>query len=151
MDSKTSADEKLAVLKDYLLGSQTGASTYNGALDDPMIQADLAVPHNCNTTNGGLYSFSPYNGTYNSRVFGDSNLGNKANLMQLNYEDVQSMATLEEALGDMDVVKALVVKAAMTTNFDIKVSQAVLNAAFGDNHKLQVYDRRFNDDADLKS
>jgi hypothetical protein len=38
----------------------------------------------------------------------------------------------------------------MTTDYDNEVNKLVLKTAFGDNKKCEVYDRRFNDDADLK-
>jgi hypothetical protein len=88
-------------------------------------------------------------------VFGDGYVGNKVCVMQLNYQDVQTMDTLISALGGGDngeqVANSLMVQAAMTSNFDTSVTEAVLNCAFGTGKKLQVFDRRFNDNSDLKN
>jgi hypothetical protein len=91
-------------------------------------------------------------GDYKFKDDSGSSLCSRARVVAINYAELNgttalqpanAYANLKSVLSD-DVVKTLLVQAAMDTNMQAKAISDVISTEFGAN-KLDVYDRRFND------
>lgn len=146
---------KLNELKFFLLGGTNPLTGATKGILDPLntpafaIISNLVTGYNGNQANANATLF-PYNGQEDSYAFGDSDVGTKVAVKQINFKDVASQTALTTAIG-RDAADALIVQLAMTTNNDIKITLAICDSVFGAGKKLEVFDRRFNDDADLRN
>jgi hypothetical protein len=57
---------------------------------------------------------------------------------------------LKNAIGE-DAANAILVQTAMTSSFDVSLTNAIFANPIYQGKKLQVFDRRFNDDTDLRN
>lgn len=164
--------DKNQELKLFLFGD---GSDSKGALNTWTTDADShnatiaalsSKPFNIRGADGTTAASAPgscyvYNDVAHNNNFGTDRIQSRARVMQINYTDVNDTVdasgavtttawdNLKAAVGE-DVARALLVQAAIqTSNFDRSLITQIKSSVL-DNKDLQVYDRRLNDDADLR-